>query len=68
MELPMNLLMKRLGANVTLPVMAVLWGLVCACQGSHFPLVSPFLAFTARIRRRTFLSRTSRVPVLPRCT
>ena len=68
MELPMNLLMKRLGANVTLPVMTVLWGLVCACQGSHFPLVPPFLAFTARIRSRTFLSRTSRVPLLPRRT
>ena len=36
MELPMNLLMKRLGANVTLPVMVILWGIVCACQGSHF--------------------------------
>ncbi|KAI9459142.1 MFS general substrate transporter [Lactarius psammicola] len=34
MELPMNLLMKRLGANVTLPVMVILWGLVCACQGA----------------------------------
>ena len=36
MELPMNLLMKRLGASVTLPVMVVLWGIACACQGSHF--------------------------------
>ncbi|KAI0305353.1 MFS general substrate transporter [Multifurca ochricompacta] len=34
MELPMNLLMKRLGANVTLPIMVVLWGMVCACQGA----------------------------------
>jgi MFS family permease len=34
MELPMNLLMKRLGANVTLPVMVVLWGVVCTCQGA----------------------------------
>ncbi|KAH9994533.1 MFS general substrate transporter [Russula compacta] len=33
-ELPMNLLMKRLGANVTLPVMVILWGMVCACQGA----------------------------------
>lgn len=41
MELPMNLLMKRLGANVTLPVMVVLWGIVCACQGSHFLRVWP---------------------------
>jgi hypothetical protein len=34
MELPMNLLMKRLGANITLPVMVTLWGIVCACQGA----------------------------------
>jgi hypothetical protein len=31
MELPMNLIMKRLGANVTLPIMVILWGVVCAC-------------------------------------
>ena len=66
MELPMNLLMKRLGANMTLPVMVILWGVVSACQGSHFPLVWPSsVALTAYIRRRTFLSRTSCVPVLP---
>jgi MFS family permease len=34
MEIPMNLLMKRLGANVTLPIMVILWGVVCACQGA----------------------------------
>ncbi|KAI0301014.1 MFS general substrate transporter [Multifurca ochricompacta] len=34
MELPMNLLMKRIGANVTLPVMVVLWGVACASQGA----------------------------------
>ncbi|KAH9023853.1 MFS general substrate transporter [Lactarius pseudohatsudake] len=34
MELPMNLLMKRLGANVTLPIMVILWGVVCTCQGA----------------------------------
>ncbi|KAI0345948.1 MFS general substrate transporter [Trametopsis cervina] len=34
MELPMNLLMKRLGANITLPLMVTLWGIVCACQGA----------------------------------
>ncbi|KAI0301017.1 MFS general substrate transporter [Multifurca ochricompacta] len=34
MELPMNLLMKRIGANVTLPVMVVLWGIACASQGA----------------------------------
>ncbi|KAH9018670.1 MFS general substrate transporter [Lactarius pseudohatsudake] len=34
MQLPMNLIMKRLGANVTLPVMVILWGVVCACQGA----------------------------------
>ncbi|KAH9992319.1 MFS general substrate transporter [Russula vinacea] len=33
-ELPMNLLMKRLGANVTLPIMVILWGIVCTCQGA----------------------------------
>jgi len=46
MVLPTNLLMKRIGANVTLPVMAALLGLVGTCQGSHFPLVLPFLALT----------------------
>jgi hypothetical protein len=34
MEVPMNLLMKRLGANYTLPIMVVLWGVVTACQGA----------------------------------
>ena len=43
----MNLLMKRIGANVTLPAMVVLWGLVCTCQGSHFPLIPLVLALTA---------------------
>jgi len=62
----MNLLMKRIGANVTIPVMAVLWGVVCACQGSYFLLNPPVIALTAQIRCRTFLSRTSRVPDLPR--
>ena len=33
----MNLLMKRLGANVTLPIMVILWGVVCACQGTSYP-------------------------------
>jgi hypothetical protein len=61
----MNLLMKRIGANVTLPVMVILWGIACTCQGSHFPLESPVSVFTSHIRRRTFLSRTSRVPALP---
>jgi hypothetical protein len=36
MELPMNLLMKRFGANITLPVMVILWGIVCTCQGNFF--------------------------------
>ena len=61
----MNLLMKRFGANVTIPVMVVLWGVVCTCQGGHFPLLLPFLALTAKIRRRTFLSQPSSVPALP---
>ncbi len=30
----MNLLMKRLGANYTLPLMVTLWGMVTACQGA----------------------------------
>ncbi|KAI0320432.1 MFS general substrate transporter, partial [Amylostereum chailletii] len=34
MELPMNLVMKRFGANITLPLMVTLWGMVCACQGA----------------------------------
>ncbi|KAI0686889.1 MFS general substrate transporter [Cytidiella melzeri] len=34
MELPMNLLMKRIGANYTLPLMVTLWGVVTACQGA----------------------------------
>jgi len=34
MELPSNLLMKRFGANRTLPYMVTLWGVVCACQGA----------------------------------
>jgi len=34
MELPMNLIMKRVGANITLPIMVTLWGMVCACQGT----------------------------------
>jgi hypothetical protein len=33
----MNLLMKRFGANITLPVMVILWGIVCTCQGNFFP-------------------------------
>jgi hypothetical protein len=42
-QIPMNLLMKRLGANVTLPIMVILWGIVCTCQGSHFIFVPPSL-------------------------
>ena len=33
MEIPVNLVLKRFGANVTIPLMVVLWGLFCACQG-----------------------------------
>lgn len=68
MELPMNLLMKRLGANVTLPAMVVLWGIVCACQGTgcaFFPVL-PFFALIARFRCRAFLRESSRLPFLPR--
>ena len=31
---PAKLLMKKLGPNVTLPVMVTLWGMVTACQGA----------------------------------
>ncbi|KAH9962141.1 MFS general substrate transporter, partial [Russula dissimulans] len=34
MELPMNLLLKHVGANVTFPFMVILWGIACACQGA----------------------------------
>lgn len=33
-ELPMNLLLKRVGADVMLPIMVTLWGIVCTCQGA----------------------------------
>ena len=49
MEFPMNLLLKRLGADVTLLIMAILWGIICACQGSYFPLVLPSLVLTAHL-------------------
>jgi hypothetical protein len=64
-ELPMNLLMKRLGANVTLPIMVILWGIVCTCQGSRFPLSPLSLALTAQFRCYPFLPQSSRVPILP---
>jgi len=67
MELPMNLLMKRLGANVTLPVMVVLWGVVCACQGSYLSPDPSSSVFTAQFTRRCpFLPWSSYLPVLPR--
>lgn len=37
----MNLLLKRIGANVTLPLMVILWGIVSTCQGSHLLLFPP---------------------------
>jgi hypothetical protein len=64
-ELPMNLLMKRLGANVTLPIMVILWGIVCTCQGSHFLLARPSFALIAQLRCCPFLPRSSRVSILP---
>ena len=42
----MTLLMKRLGANVTIPIMVILWGIICASQGSHFLLMSLSLWLT----------------------
>jgi hypothetical protein len=65
MEIPMNLLMKRLGANMTLPIMVILWGIVCTCQGSRFPLPPPFLALTAQFRCHPFLPQSSRVSIFP---
>ena len=35
----MNLRMIRLGANVTLPIMVILWGVLCACQGTGRPFL-----------------------------
>jgi hypothetical protein len=64
-ELPMNLLMKRLGANGTLPIMVILWGTVCACQGSHFPPMPPSLVLSAQFRRCPFLPQSSLVSILP---
>ncbi|KZT40141.1 MFS general substrate transporter [Sistotremastrum suecicum HHB10207 ss-3] len=34
MELPCNWVMKRIGANITLPIMVILWGVACTCQGA----------------------------------
>jgi hypothetical protein len=65
MEIPMNLLMKRLGANVTLPIMVILWGIVTTCQGNHFPLAWPSLALTAQLRWHPFLPRSPRVSIPP---
>jgi len=52
----MNLLMKRVGANVTLPIMVVLWGIVCACQGAIFRSYS-YLLISAHC--------TAQVPSIP---
>ena len=60
----MNLLMKRVGANVTLPIMVILWGIVCTCQGSHFLLLLPPLVFTAQLRCYPFLPQSPRVSIL----
>jgi hypothetical protein len=42
----MNLLLKRVGANVTFPFMVTLWGIACACQGSRLFLVPTSLVLT----------------------
>ena len=65
----MNLLMKRVGANVTLPIMVVLWGIVCTCQGAIFRCTAiGQLALTAQLRCRPFLSWSSHMSILPwRC-
>ena len=64
----MNLCMKRLGANVTLPTMVILWGVVSACQGTGFTFfpVSLFLALTARCRFSAFLPESPRLSFPPR--
>jgi hypothetical protein len=66
MELPMNLLMKRLGANVTLPIMVILWGVVCACQGTGYPFLLHRGSERSLLRFRccSFLPRSSRLPFL----
>ncbi|ETW81272.1 major facilitator superfamily [Heterobasidion irregulare TC 32-1] len=33
-EIPVNLVMRRFGANITIPLMVVLWGFSGACQGA----------------------------------
>ncbi len=60
----MNLLMKRLGANVTLPIMVILWGVVCTCQGIGDVFLPHFAVFSAHacFRCCAFLPQSSRVP------
>lgn len=63
----MNLLMKRIGANITLPLMVTLWGVVTACQGIF--LVSDLHQLNELMvifRRCQDLRRASRMPILPR--
>ena len=64
-ELPMNLLVKRLGANVTLPIMGILWGIVSACQGSYGPLLLSSPALSRQLRCRPLLPQSSCVSILP---
>jgi hypothetical protein len=68
MGIPMNLLMKRLGADLTLPIMTILWGVVCACQGigcTFLPQIADLRALNFRFRCGAFLPRSPRLPVLP---
>lgn len=36
----MNLILKKVGANITLPLMVALWGMVTACQGERTNSIS----------------------------
>lgn len=46
-EIPMNLLLKRIGPNPMLPLMVTLWGVICACQGMSFDRETGYVSKTA---------------------
>lgn len=66
MELPMNLAMKRYGANVTLPAMVTLWGMVCACQGQSASAILHYREHHRLMhhRCRKVIWWASRLPIL----
>jgi hypothetical protein len=60
-EIPMNLVMKKVGANITIPAMTVLWGVVTAAQGmSVFPTTLRFDPFYSTPLHTIYATRTSR--------